>query len=145
MYKPNTEGKYPVNDTPTAKINSDTIARRCSRTINNTHTAVNAKKPGISRKLCNMPISFPVKSAASLLKLLINAIHVEKMSGIKNAISNKKTKGVRQFFDVFIFNDSATDNYADGYTSLQAGRQLVIHKHGILSVFLKIALTIKWY
>jgi hypothetical protein len=67
------------------------------------------------------------------------------MSGIKNAISNKKTKGVRQFFDVFIFNDSATDNYADGYTSLQAGRQLVIHKHGILSVFLKIALTIKWY
>ena len=62
--------------------------------MSKTHTTVSAKKPGISRKLCNMPISLPVKAAASLLKLLINAIHVENIKGITKAINNNKTEGV---------------------------------------------------
>ena len=65
-------------------------------------TSVKAKKPGTSRKLCKIPISFPVNSAASLLKLLISAIHVENTSGITKAINNRKTNGVRHCVGNFI-------------------------------------------
>ena len=57
------------------------------------NTAVKAKKPGTSRKLCNIPISFPVKLAASLLKLLIKAAQVEKANGMMKAIINKRVAG----------------------------------------------------
>lgn len=56
--------------------------------------AVNAKKPGTSLKLCNMPISMPVKLAFSTTKLLSSAIQTEKTNGIIKAMASKRFSGL---------------------------------------------------
>jgi len=56
---------------------------------------VKARKPGTSLKLCNIPISTPVKLAFSTIKLLSKAIQTENTKGMINAIASSKFSGER--------------------------------------------------
>ena len=51
-------------------------ARRCSDTTASRNTAVNARKPGISRIDCSKPMSLPSNAAISMAKLFSSAFHV---------------------------------------------------------------------
>src|SRR5690606_11939296 len=70
-------------------------AKRCSRTKTRIKTAVNARKPGISRKLCSMPISAPLNCARSITKLLSNTCQVEKQKAITKVMVNNNNWGLR--------------------------------------------------
>ena len=58
--------------------------------------AVNARKPGISRTDCRMPISLPVKLAASMAKLFSNADQVENAMALPATMRMSRLAGVRQ-------------------------------------------------
>ena len=73
---------------------------------------VNAKNPGISRKLCSIPISTPVKLAFSITKLFSNTIHTENTKGIVKAIANKAIR------DIAMKSLSLDDAYKMQYTLL---------------------------
>lgn len=72
------EGKRPVTAAAAPNTISETKASTCSRMKNNRNIAANAKKPGISRMLCWMPISLPVKDKTSTAKLLVSMVHEAK-------------------------------------------------------------------
>jgi len=55
---------------PIPKVTRESMAKRCWRTKTMTRMAVKARNPGTSRRLCNRPISSPVKAARSTTKLL---------------------------------------------------------------------------
>jgi hypothetical protein len=58
--------------------------------------AVKARKPGISRIDWRMPISLPVKLAASMAKLLSSADQVENAMAFAATIRISRLTGVRQ-------------------------------------------------
>lgn len=58
--------------------------------MSNKNTTVNAKNPGTSRKLCNIPISFPPKLAISTAKLFKRACQTEKAIGEPIAKTKRK-------------------------------------------------------
>ncbi len=82
--------------TPMPSTASDSTANVCSFSTSNTNTVVNAMKPGISLRLCRMPISTPVKAARSTAKLFSNAFHALKAIGIAILISISRKIGLRQ-------------------------------------------------
>src|SRR4028118_176139 len=59
----------------------------------NQNTAVNARKPGISRTDWSTPISYPVTAAASLAKLLNSACHEAKPNQFAKVIATRKRVG----------------------------------------------------
>ena len=71
----------PVIAVPMPSSSNATKATVCSRIHSNRKTTAKARKPGTSRRLCNMPISTPVKAARSIAKLLISADQEAKHSG----------------------------------------------------------------
>ena len=81
-YSPYSLGNRPVSATPRPSTASETIAKVCSRSTNSTKTAVNARNPGTSRRLCRMPISRPVNAARSITKLLSSADQVAQAMGM---------------------------------------------------------------
>ena len=62
------------------------------------------KNTGISRKLCNIPISTPVKCSFSITKLFSNTIHTENTNGIVKAMASNKCLGWLKHFRNFIIN-----------------------------------------
>ena len=58
-------------------------------------------KPGISRRLCRIPISRPVNAARSMAKLSSRVIQTEKLNGTAAAMSISRISGRRSFW-IFI-------------------------------------------
>ena len=104
-YKPKTVGKKPVIATPSPNKASANTAKICSFITRRTKTMVKAKNPGISLKLCRIPISIPVNAAFSTTKLFNNAAHALKAIGIAIDIRINKETGLIKFFfeEVFKF------------------------------------------
>jgi hypothetical protein len=75
---------------------SDRTANVCSRQTKYMNTAVNAKKPGISRIDWRMPISLPVKAAPSMAKLFNSADQVENAMAFAATIRMSRLTGVLQ-------------------------------------------------
>ena len=73
--KPLKDGNRPVTAAAPPKTTSEAKARTCSRMKNSRNIAAKAKKPGISRILCWIPISLPVKDKISTAKLLVRIVH----------------------------------------------------------------------
>ena len=74
-----------------------------------TSIAVKARKPGISRRLCKIPISSPVKAALSTTKLLSNTCQVVKaivlpMANIKSRVLRFCNSGRFIFLEAQSFN-----------------------------------------
>ena len=55
--------------------------------------AVKARKPGISRTDCRTPMSWPLKEAASLAKLLISALQLAKPNQSTKASAIRNSAG----------------------------------------------------
>ena len=81
--------------TPTPRVSSESIAKLCCLIKSITSIAVKARKPGTSLKLCNMPISSPVKLAFSTVKLLSNTCHVANAIVFPIASRNNKVLRLR--------------------------------------------------
>src|ERR687894_560402 len=62
----------------------------------NQKIAVKARKPGISRTDCRMPISQPVNPAASLAKLLSSACQLAKLIQLRKAMVIRNATGERK-------------------------------------------------
>ena len=102
-YRPYSLGRNPVMATPAPSSATDSRAKVCSFSTNRTNTAVNARKPGNSRKLCRMPISRPVKAACSMAKLFSKACHTEKASDAATPIRISKYSGLLILFLISMF------------------------------------------
>ena len=81
--------------TPIPRVSRESTAKLCCLTKIITSIAVKARKPGTSLKLCNMPISSPVKLAFSTVKLLSNTCHVANAIVFPMASRNNKVLRLR--------------------------------------------------
>ena len=80
------------------KRHNDRRAKVCSFKTSNTKIAVKARNPGTSLRLCNMPISAPVKLAFSIAKLFNKAAQAEKVKVINIDVMIKNAFFVCQAF-----------------------------------------------
>ena len=93
---PPIDGNHAVSAVATPSSTNDTSPRTCSRTKRMIAITPTARKPGISRTVCNNPMSEPSNAATSITKLFNSADHVLNAIGMANAMRNSSATGRRQ-------------------------------------------------